>query len=121
MKQFDLLKDYEEAIRFTMDYIDENDYIINCVYDSIGREEMKRFFYSDFIAIIVSLINEADEKTNTHLEPDFKEFLANFFTEALSGTLLNYAKEKENRDKEKTIRYLNMIIEKNISILMETI
>lgn len=60
VKQFDLLVDYEDAVRFVMDYVDENDYIISCAYDSIGRDEMKRFFYSDFIAITSSLINHAD-------------------------------------------------------------
>ena len=63
VKHFDLLVDYEDAIRFIMDYVDENDYIISCAYDAIGRDEMKRFFYSDFIAITSSLINNADEKS----------------------------------------------------------
>ena len=44
VKHFDLLVDYEDAIRFIMDYVDENDYIISCAYDAIGRDEMKRFF-----------------------------------------------------------------------------
>jgi len=101
VKQFDLLVDYEDAIRFIMNYIDENDYIINCVFDAMGREEMKRFFYSDFISIISSLIDDADQKSNMHLDPDFKRFLANFYTNALAGTLIDYTKEKHNRDKEK--------------------
>ena len=29
VKHFDLLADYEEAIRFVMKYVDENDYIIS--------------------------------------------------------------------------------------------
>ena len=60
VRQFNLLVDYEDAIRFIMNYIDENDYIINCAYDAIGRDEMKSFFYSDFIDIISTIINEAD-------------------------------------------------------------
>ena len=55
VKHFDLLVDYEDAIRFIMDYADENDYIISCAYDAIGRDEMKRFFCSDFIAIELKL------------------------------------------------------------------
>ncbi len=99
VKHFDLLVDYEDAIRFIMDYADENDYIISCAYDAIGRDEMKRFFCSDFIAIISSLINNADEKAQKHLEPEFKDFLANFYTEALAGTLVDWAREKHNKDK----------------------
>lgn len=44
LKHFDLLVDYEEALNFVMDYVEQNDHIINCAYDSIGQEEMKRFF-----------------------------------------------------------------------------
>lgn len=44
VKHFDLLIDYEDAIRFIMDYVDENDYIISCAYDAVGRDKMKRFF-----------------------------------------------------------------------------
>lgn len=115
VKHFDLLVDYEDAIRFIMNYVDENDYIISCVYDSIGRDEMKRFFYSDFIAITSSLINTADEKSHKNLDPEFKEFLANFYTEALAGTLVDWTNEKHIRDKEKTIHYLKTIIETSLS------
>ena len=44
VKKIDLLVDTEEAIRFVMDYVDHNYHIINCAYDSMGQEEMKRFF-----------------------------------------------------------------------------
>ena len=109
VRQFNLLVDYEDAIRFIMNYIDKNDYIINCAYDAIGRDEMKRFFYSDFIDIISTIINEADKTRERHLDPEFKNFLANFYTEALAGTLLDWAKEKNGRNKEKTILYLKTI------------
>ena len=56
IKHFDLFSDYSDAIRFVMQYADENDYIINCVYDSVGRDGMKRFFYSDFVGVVTSVI-----------------------------------------------------------------
>ena len=115
VKHFDLLVDYEDAICFIMDYVEENDYIISCAYDAIGRDEMKRFFYSDFITVTSTLINHADEKSNKHLDPEFKEFLAKFYTEALAGTLVDWAREKHSRDKEKTILYLKTIIQTGLS------
>lgn len=116
VKHFDLLVDYEDAIRFVMDYVDENDYIISCAYDSIGRDEMKRFFYSDLIAITSSVINSADEKSQKCLEPEFKDFLAHFYTEALAGILVNWVKEKPMKDREKIILYLKTIIETSLSL-----
>ena len=47
VKHFDLIVNTEEAIRFVMDYVDENKHIINSAFDSMGYEEIKRFFYND--------------------------------------------------------------------------
>ena len=114
VKHFDLLADYEEAIRFVMNYVDENDYIISCVYDSIGRDQMKRFFYTDFLGITKSLIDAAEIEFDKRIDPDFKEYVAKFYTEALSGMLIDWAKEKDKRDREKTVGYLTAIIEASI-------
>ena len=56
IKKIDLLVDAEEAFRFVADYVDDNRHIINCAYDSMGHEETKRFFYSDFIGVMQSVI-----------------------------------------------------------------
>ncbi|MGN1083407.1 MAG: TetR/AcrR family transcriptional regulator C-terminal domain-containing protein [Lachnospiraceae bacterium] len=110
VKHFDLLVDYEEAIRFVMDYVEKNDYIISCAYNSIGREEMKRFFYADFKSVVASVINAAEENAKAKLEPDFKDYVAKFYTEALSGMLIDWVQEKDNRDREKTVTYLTAIV-----------
>ena len=111
VKHFDLLVDYEEAIRFVMDYTDKNDYIISCVYDSIGRDEMKRFFYADFLGVVTSVIDAAQENLNVHIDPDFKNYVAKFYSEGLAGMLIDWVKEKDKSDREKVIKYLKLIIE----------
>ena len=107
IKKFDFLVDYEEAINFVLDYVDENDYIINCAYSSIGRDEMKNFFFSDFIGINSSLIDNISEKYGFSLDEDYKEFMARFFSEAVAGTLIDMVHEK---DKEKRKRYADYIV-----------
>ena len=111
VKHFDLLVDYEEAIRFVMNYVDENNYIISCAYDSIGRDEMKRFFYKDFVGVVASVIDAAEAGFKAKIDPDFKEYVAKFYTEAISGMLIDWVKEKDKRDREKTIGYMTAIIE----------
>lgn len=111
VKNFDLLVDYEEAIRFVMKYVDENDYIISCAYDSIGRDEMKRFFYADFMGAVTSVIDAAQAKLEKKIDPDFKEYVAKFYTEALSGMLIDWVKERDKHDREKIVEYLTAIIE----------
>lgn len=111
VKHFDLLVDYEKAIRFVMQYVDDNNYIISCAYDSIGREEMKRFFYKDFVGVVASVIDAAEAKMGKNVEPDFKKYVARFYTEAISGMLIEWVKEKDDRNREKTVQYLTTIIE----------
>ena len=66
VKQFDLLVDYEDAILFVLDYVEANAHILGCAYDNMGRDEMKRFFYADFIGIIGTLI-DGTEKISVYL------------------------------------------------------
>lgn len=111
IKHFDLFSDYSDAIRFVMQYADENDYIINCVYDSVGRDGMKRFFYSDFVGVVTSVIDTAEVNFGKSVDPAFKKYVAQFYTEALSGMLIDWAKERDKHEREQVVQYLTLIIE----------
>ena len=111
VKKIDLLAHYEEAIRFVMQYTDENDYLISCAYHSIGRDEMKRFFYADFLDVVTTVIDEALEHLQTEIDEDFKHYAAKFYTEAIAGMLMDWSLEKDKRDREKVVGYLTSIIE----------
>ena len=110
VKHLDLLVDYKEAIHFIMNYVDENKYIISCAYNSIGREEMKRFFCADFLGIITSVIDANEIRNGKRFDPAFKEYVAKFYTEALAGMLIDWIQQKDKHDREKVIRYLTTII-----------
>ena len=111
IRQLDLLVDYEDAIRFAMNYVDENEYIISCAYNAIGREEMKRFFCADFLGMITAVIDSAEIRSGKRFEPDFKGYVAKFYTEALVGMLIDWIQQRDKHDREKVIRYLTTIIE----------
>lgn len=83
VKKFDLMLDYEEAILFVMDYVDENKHILNCAYDGMRRDELKRFFYADFIGIMHSLIDNAEKSTGQYISPDYRNFIYDFYVEAM--------------------------------------
>ncbi len=106
VKQFNLIAEYEEAILFIMDYIEQNDYIISCAFDSIGRSEMKRFFFADFGELIFSLIDSAEKETGKPLDAEYKDFLCFFYTEALSGILIDWVKNRKDQDRQKVMEYL---------------
>lgn len=110
VKHFDLLVDYEEALRFIMKYVDDNSYIISCAYSSIGRAEMKRFFSADFFGIISAVIDSAEQSFGMSFAPDFKEYAVKFYTEAIAGMLIDWIEQKDKSDCEKVVSYLTAII-----------
>ena len=114
VKHFDLLFDYKDAIRFIVGYIEANNHIISCAYDSIGHDELKRFFYHDFIGIVSSVIDRAEQESAERLEPEFKAFIAQFYTEAISGTLVDWLKNNRVTTREKMIEYLCVVIENGL-------
>lgn len=121
-KHFNLIVDYEEAIFFIMDYIEENDYIINCAYDSIGRDEMKRFFYVDFYELVASLIDGAEKETGKTLNDNYKDFLCSFYTEALAGILIDWIKNRKERSRQQVMEYLVNTMKLSLcGILKETV
>ena len=107
VKKFDLIVDYEEAITFVMNYVESNDHLINCAYDSIGHDHVKSFFYSDFISLVANLISSAEEKMGKYLDGDYKRFLGKFYTEALSGMMMDWIKDREEWNREKVIKYIS--------------
>ena len=114
VKQFDLIVDYEDAIVFVIDYVDANKHILNCVFDSIGREELKRFFCADFISIMRIVVDGVENKMALHVAEDFKAFLCNFYTEALAGILIDWFRDRTIRDREKTIKYISLIFRESL-------
>jgi len=118
VKHFNLLVDYEEAIAFIMDYVEQNRYMLNCAYDSIGRDELKRFLFADCQELTISIIHYAEKTVGKNLEPDYKEFLSLFYSEAIAGIIIQRIKNPNGPDRETGIRYIsNTIIESLTAIV----
>lgn len=116
---FNLIVDYEEAIMFIMDYIDENDYIISCAYDSIGRDEMKRFFFTDFNELVSSIIDSAEKESGKKICDDYKSFLCLFYTEALAGILIDWIKNRNERNRQQVMEYLVKTMRNSLLAILE--
>lgn len=114
VKQFNLLVDYREAVLFVLDYVKANQHLLCCAYDSMGRDEMKRFFYSDFIGITRGIIHNTEQQLGIHAEEEFKEFLAHFYTEAVAGILIEGFMGKEEHDPEKVVEYLSLVLKNSL-------
>ena len=110
VRQFDLLAEYREAVLFVMDYVRKNRHLLCCAYDGMGRDEMKRFFYADFIGITRGVIDDTERQLGLQAEENFKVFLAHFYTEAIAGLLIDELTGKEQHDPEKAVEYLSVVL-----------
>lgn len=104
VKNFDMIVNTEEAVNFVMDYVEKNRHIINCAYDSMGYEEAKRFFYNDFYGIMRDTIESGEQKLNISVDENFKDFLSNFYTEAIAGMLVEWIKNRLTQDRDTVVR-----------------
>lgn len=114
VKQFDLLIDYQEAIIFVLNYVNENKHLLSCMYDGIGREKMKRFFYADFIGITQKLIENTRKQLNVHIDEEYEEFLAHFYTEAIAGLLIDEFTSKKGHDIKKATKYITRVLSSSL-------
>ena len=110
VKNFDLLIDYEDAVRFVIEYVKNNAHLLCCAYDSMGRDELKRFFYNDFSSLTENLINNIEEQYNISVTDGFKTFLREFLTEVTAGMLVNGFREKRNIDPDIVIGNITVIL-----------
>lgn len=119
VKKFDLIINTEEAIRFVLEYVEENKHIINCAYDSMGHEEIKRFFYNDMFGVIRSAIDDGEKTLNLQIDEDFKNYMSVFLTEACAGMMIDFIKYKGKYDKETMIQNILLICRTSIPNILK--
>ncbi|MCJ0564807.1 TetR/AcrR family transcriptional regulator C-terminal domain-containing protein [Enterococcus cecorum] len=119
VKQFDLLLDYREAVIFVMNYVRKNKHLLCCAYDSIGRDEMKRFFYADFIGIVKTIIDNTEQQVGVHATADFKIFLSHFYTEAIAGMLIDEFMSTEGHDPSLAAEYLSVVLNNSLPSVLK--
>ena len=122
VKQYDLLVNYKNAISFVVDYVNENAYLLNCAYDSLGRDMLKQFFYKDFIGVVENIIMQKEKELQIAVNDDFRNFLVNLYTEGLAGMLINLFQNPTEFNKDKITSYLSVIITDSLpAVLMNPI
>lgn len=119
VKNLDVKKDYKKAIEFVIEYIETNNDILNCAYDSMGREGLKEFFYDDFYEIVEKLVETIVEEMDEVVENDFKDFLAKMYAGAIANMIIDYFSEKKNIDTQKIVDYIMIVMGSSIKASIE--
>lgn len=121
VKSLDMVVDYEEAVMFALDYIDRNHSFLENVYKSLGRDHLKRFFYTDLIGIIRGIVDKTEQMEGLNVEEDFKAFFAETFTEAVAGMLMELITTRETSDRNKVVEYTSVIMKSSITSSLRAI
>ena len=119
VKSFDLIIDSEEAMLFVLKYVEENKHILNCAYDSMGRDELKSFFERDFSDIIMKLIDNVEKMLGTHNDESYKMFLCDFYTGAIANQLIDILKSKKPYDKERLVSFLTATLKNGLTAALD--
>ncbi len=114
LKQFDLLVDYQDAFEYVLNYVEQNSFFLNCIYDSIGRDEMKRFLYHDFVGVVGMIVSETEKKANVTISEEYRFFLIELYTEGIAGMMINIFQHPKQYKKDKLIEYLAVLINTSI-------
>ena len=119
VKQYDLMMDYHEVINFVLDYVEENQFLLAAVFHDIGQEGLKQFLYMDFISCIRVWIDNGESKLHLSLSEDYKQFLGEFYSEALAGILLEYLKNPNRRSREQVLAYTERILRSTLPVTLQ--
>lgn len=120
VKSFDLLIDYEDAIIFVIEYLEKNQHFLNCVYDSVGQNELKRFLFNDFSGIARMIITGVEKKMGKEISEDFRKLLIYFYTDGMVGLLVEWLHGEIKYDKETAVRYIADLFRKSLPPLIES-
>lgn len=118
VKSFNLQTQFKDALYFAIDYIKNNSHILNCAYDSLGREEMKRFLYNDFNDITNRYIISVKNSLQVECDTKYIDFLTVSYTEMIAGMIINCFKGNEEVDSNTAIDYLYFTITNSIPNLL---
>lgn len=119
VKSYDLHTDYEAAMRFVIDYIEKNAHILNCAYSSMGREQMKLILKKDFIEVITSVVEGFEHEMDLALAPDYKDFVCEFYTEAMAAVLVSMFADPEKRSSDTLVAYMSSLIKTTIPAILK--
>lgn len=111
VRTMNTIGNFAKSIEYIMDYVEKNQYLINCAYSSIGQLGLKHFFYHDFINLAASIVERAEKNSGHSLDPEYKDFLTRFYAEGIAGIMLDWVTEENFPDRKTTSKYILRIMQ----------
>lgn len=119
MKKFDYMTDFQDAALYVINYVEENNHILQCAYDSMGRDGLKEFLDQNFITIIRPYVNRYVQGHNLSASESYKEFICDFFTDAISSVIIASVLNPKHMDKQTLVSYMYSVLYSSIPAALE--
>ena len=113
------LDGYGEVIKYILGYVKQNNYILNCLYDSVGKEQFSVFFYGECSKKIRSLLDGYISSENLRPDKNYVNFLCDFYTKALAEILVDWLKNKEELPEDTLVSYITSTIKISAAALLK--
>ncbi|MEG6567912.1 dihydroxyacetone kinase transcriptional activator DhaS [Thermoanaerobacterium saccharolyticum] len=107
-------KNYEhwtEGFYQVFKYIEDNKLFCMNTLNSLGREHLENYLYSVTYDLVIGVVYEISR--NMKVKEKHKEFIANFYTLAFIGLIIQWMKKGMKEEPEKLIKDLIELIEGN--------
>ena len=119
VESFDFATDNEQAILFVVDYLEQNQHMLNCVYDAVGSGELRLFLYEDFKKIARKIITTAEIQLGKRISEEYRDLLASFYTDGIVGIIIAWLNGKIKLDKTSAVKYITEILKGTLTGLIE--
>ncbi|MDD5888853.1 MAG: TetR/AcrR family transcriptional regulator C-terminal domain-containing protein [bacterium] len=96
----------EEFLNDIFLYVEKNKHLISSVYNTFGRDQLKKVVYPYFYKTLNTLITNDMQDLNIDACSGFKDFVIDFYSEGVASSIINYFRENKIANKEEIIKYL---------------
>ncbi|MBQ3309674.1 TetR/AcrR family transcriptional regulator C-terminal domain-containing protein [Candidatus Saccharibacteria bacterium] len=117
VKGFNSSSDLEIAINFILDYIEAHHQLLRSLVSSIGRGPVHKFLCTNIhpqISAQIDYIREKYPDSYADIEDDYRDYLAEFYTEAVAGMLENWIEKPVLKNRQQIVRFTMRLFNSNL-------
>lgn len=119
IKKQDLLTDYQALLSLVIDYVDDNNDILNRMYDTTKQNSITNFFFPELRKAVKDMIEDLEKKTGCAVDEEFREFLGSFYTTSLSSLLIDRLQETCAYTKEELMDYIIFTLRSSLPAILK--
>ena len=119
IKKQDLLTDYQALLSLVIDYVDDNNDILNRMYDTTKQNSNTNFFFPELRKAVKDMIEDLEKKTGCAVDEEFREFLGSFYTTSLSSLLIDRLQETCAYTKEELMDYIIFTLRSSLPAILK--